>query len=135
MFDHPVLDGNAIRAQRMLRTIQGIRGITYAGGYHNFGFHEDAFTSGLLAATTYSGLDAKLPFDLEFAEGSPWDDSSRKRPAGRDFSAELLAMVFDIIQAGGVRFIVGTAGLLLMGHAGICKGQSPVSRLINSFWK
>lgn len=132
-FDHPVLDGNAIRAQRMLRTIQGIRGITYAGGYHNFGFHEDAFTSGLLAATTYSGLDAKLPFDLEFAEGSPWDDSSRKRPAKRDSSAELMAMIFDIIQAGGVRFIVGTAGLLLMGHAGICKGQ--VSRLINSFWK
>ncbi|SJL08016.1 uncharacterized protein ARMOST_11375 [Armillaria ostoyae] len=132
-FDHPVLDGNAIRAQRMLRTIQGIRGITYAGGYHNFGFHEDAFTSGLLAATTYSGLDAKLPFDLEFAEGSPWDDSSRKRPAKRDFGAELLAMIFDIIQVGGVRFIVGTAGLLLMGHTGICKGQ--VSRLINSFWK
>ncbi|KAK0504455.1 FAD/NAD(P)-binding domain-containing protein [Armillaria luteobubalina] len=133
MFDHPVLDGNGIRAQRMLRTIQGIRGITYAGGYHNFGFHEDAFTSGLLAATTYSGLNAKLPFDIEFAEGSPWDDSSRKRPVKRDFSADLLAMIFDIIQAGGVRFIVGTAGLLLMGHAGISKGQ--VSRLINSFWR
>ncbi|KAK0187599.1 FAD/NAD(P)-binding domain-containing protein [Armillaria mellea] len=119
MFDHPVLDGNAIRAQRMLRTIQGIRGITYAGGYHNFGFHEDAFTSGLLAATTYSG--------------SPWDDSSKRRPAKRDFSAELMAKIFDIIQAGGVRFIVGTAGLLLMGHAGICKGQ--VLRLIDRFWK
>ncbi|KAK0221391.1 FAD/NAD(P)-binding domain-containing protein [Armillaria fumosa] len=133
MFDHPVLDGNAIRAQRMLRTIQGIRGITYAGGYHNFGFHEDAFTSGLLAATAYSGLNAKLPFYIEFAEGSPWDDSSRKRPVKRDFSAELLAMIFDIIQAGGVKFIVGTAGLLLMGHAGISKVQ--VSRLINSFWR
>ncbi|KAG7445519.1 FAD/NAD(P)-binding domain-containing protein [Guyanagaster necrorhizus] len=133
-FDHPVLDGNAIRAQRLLRTIQGIRGITYAGGYHNFGFHEDAFTSGLLAATTYSGLNAKLPFELEFAEGSPWDDPSRKRPAKRDLYAEWLAMVFDIVQAGGVRFIVGTAGLLLMGHAGITKGQVPLSKLINSFW-
>ncbi|KAK0202214.1 FAD/NAD(P)-binding domain-containing protein [Desarmillaria ectypa] len=133
MFDHPVLDGNAIRAQRMLRTIQGIRGITYAGGYHNFGFHEDAFTSGLLAATTYSGLDAKLPFELEFAEGSPWDDSSRY-PVKRDWYAEWLAMIFDIIQAGGVRFIVGTVGLLLMGRAGISKGQVPVSKLMNSFW-
>lgn len=33
-----------------MKTIQHVRGISFAGAWLNYGFHEDGFTSGLRAA-------------------------------------------------------------------------------------
>jgi predicted NAD/FAD-binding protein len=61
-YSHPLYTSEAIRAQSLLHTIQNKRGISYAGAWTKYGFHEDGFTSGLQVAQDHLG--AKLPFEL-----------------------------------------------------------------------
>ena len=46
-FEHPMFDGAAIRAQRELPFIQGVRRTFFCGSYAGYGFHEDALAAGL----------------------------------------------------------------------------------------
>lgn len=69
-YAHPLLTTDAMKAQPRLSEIQGTRGISYAGAWTKFGFHEDAFTSGFKVAVEQLG--AKLPFEIvdsEFSRG------------------------------------------------------------------
>ncbi|XWW97763.1 hypothetical protein V2A60_005750 [Cordyceps javanica] len=62
-YSHPLYTPAAFRAQRELPRIQNTRGISYAGAWTNYGFHEDGFSSGLAAAQNHLG--AKLPFEFK----------------------------------------------------------------------
>ena len=53
-YEHPVFDAAAIRAQERLPQVQGRRRVWWAGAWSGYGFHEDAFKSGLRAA---AGVD------------------------------------------------------------------------------
>jgi predicted NAD/FAD-binding protein len=46
-FEHPMYDAAAIRAQRGLHAIQGLRDTFFCGSYCGYGFHEDALSAGL----------------------------------------------------------------------------------------
>ena len=46
-FEHPMYDAAAIRAQRTLHAIQGMRDTFFCGSYCGYGFHEDALSAGL----------------------------------------------------------------------------------------
>lgn len=46
-FEHPMFDSAAIRAQRELPFLQGVRHTFFCGSYTGYGFHEDALSSGL----------------------------------------------------------------------------------------
>ena len=46
-FEHPMYDAAAIRAQRDLHRIQGMRDTYFCGSYCGYGFHEDALAAGL----------------------------------------------------------------------------------------
>ncbi len=46
-FEHPMYDSAAIRAQRHLHEIQGVRDTYFCGSYCGYGFHEDALSAGL----------------------------------------------------------------------------------------
>ncbi|RCI14291.1 hypothetical protein L249_6110 [Ophiocordyceps polyrhachis-furcata BCC 54312] len=61
-YSHPLYTLEAVRAQKQLRLIQNKRGISYAGAWTKYGFHEDGFTSGLFVAQQHLG--ARLPFEL-----------------------------------------------------------------------
>ncbi|KAI5863436.1 amine oxidase [Durotheca rogersii] len=61
-YSHPLYTVEAMRAQRALPRIQNRRGVSYAGAWTGYGFHEDGFSSGLEVATAHLG--AKLPFEL-----------------------------------------------------------------------
>ncbi|PYH99298.1 FAD/NAD(P)-binding domain-containing protein [Aspergillus ellipticus CBS 707.79] len=61
-YEHPMFTTDAVKAQTLLPTIQGTRGISYAGAWTMYGFHEDAFTSAFEVAAR---LDAKVPFPVE----------------------------------------------------------------------
>ncbi|KJZ80179.1 hypothetical protein HIM_00029 [Hirsutella minnesotensis 3608] len=61
-YSHPLYTPAAIRAQNLLHHIQNKRGISYAGAWTKYGFHEDGFSSGLHVAQEHLG--AKLPFEL-----------------------------------------------------------------------
>ncbi|KAL7623987.1 hypothetical protein AAE478_005544 [Parahypoxylon ruwenzoriense] len=61
-YSHPLYNPAAIRAQNALPMIQNKRGISYAGAWTKYGFHEDGFSSGLYVAKAHLG--AKLPFEF-----------------------------------------------------------------------
>jgi len=97
-YDHPVLDTNAVALQRRIG-IQNTRGISYAGAWLSYGFHEDGFTSGLRAATD-AIPDVRPPFEIEDPDREPKE--------------AFAARVFDWLERSGRRVSLGAvlAGLL-----------------------
>lgn len=70
VYSHPLYTPSAIAAQKQLARIQNTRGISYAGAWTKYGFHEDGFSSGLAVAVEHLG--ATLPWDFvdsTFARG------------------------------------------------------------------
>ena len=63
VYEHPLYSPAAIRAQSRLAEIQNKRGISYAGAWTKYGFHEDGFSSGLLVAKEHLGV--KIPFEIK----------------------------------------------------------------------
>lgn len=61
-YNHPLYNATAIRSQKLLPRIQNTRGISYAGSWTKYGFHEDGFSSGLEVAIEHLG--AKLPYEF-----------------------------------------------------------------------
>lgn len=57
-----------MKAQALMPSIQNIRGISYAGAWLKYGFHEDGFTSGLRAALALQG--AHLSHSSATAKGA-----------------------------------------------------------------
>ncbi|MEP6678186.1 MAG: FAD-dependent oxidoreductase [Betaproteobacteria bacterium] len=49
-YAHPLLDAAALRGQRAIQALQGVRRTWYAGAHLGFGFHEDGLASGHAAA-------------------------------------------------------------------------------------
>lgn len=49
-YAHPFFDQDAVRAQSLLKTIQGQRNTWFAGAWTGYGFHEDGLKSGLRVA-------------------------------------------------------------------------------------
>jgi len=58
-YDHPSYDHAALSAQKRLGSIQGRDRIWYCGSYFGYGFHEDAFASGIEVSTA---LGAAAPW-------------------------------------------------------------------------
>ena len=50
LYDHPLFDSAAIKAQRQLWSLQGRRNTWFAGAYFGAGFHEDGLQAGLAVA-------------------------------------------------------------------------------------
>ncbi|KAI1269478.1 amine oxidase [Xylariaceae sp. FL1019] len=61
-YSHPLYTPEAVRALQRLPSIQNKRGISYAGAWTRYGFHEDGFSSGLHVAMKHLG--ARLPFEF-----------------------------------------------------------------------
>ena len=61
-YEHPLYTPKAVQAQARLPSIQNVRGVSYAGAWTKYGFHEDGFSSGLKVAVEHLG--ATLPFEF-----------------------------------------------------------------------
>jgi len=122
-YDHPILDAAAVDAQRRMHTIQGAGAVSYAGAWLNFGFHEDAWTSGLLAATRYAPSLAdgiSLPWAVEIVEGSSWAENPGKNAdsTGTDgILVRMLVVAFDLAERSGLRSLVGSSFGSILGVA------------------
>jgi uncharacterized protein len=55
IYEHPVFDVEALRAQARLPELQGKRNTWFCGAYFGAGFHEDGLTSGLAVAEALGG--------------------------------------------------------------------------------
>ncbi len=62
IYEHPLYDMEAIRAQRLLWNLQGARRTWFCGSYCGHGFHEDALQAGLAVAEQLGSL--KRPWKL-----------------------------------------------------------------------
>lgn len=82
----------AIQSQLQLPSIQGTRGISFAGAYLSYGFHEDGFTSGFRAVADHVPSVA-LPFDIQYPDREP--------------AQAWIASFFDIFEASGGRALLG----------------------------
>ncbi|KAJ3844054.1 FAD/NAD(P)-binding domain-containing protein [Lentinula raphanica] len=128
-YDHPVLDGKAVQAQNLMPQIQGKRNISYAGAYLKYGFHEDGFTSGLLAASDYAPAlksRVRLPFDIQYAEDRKGKSScgTYHSTTGSAGFVGWLALFFDVFEYTGLRVVVG----FVLGTGLAC-----VVRVLNMF--
>ncbi len=56
VFEHPLFDGAALRAQRQLWSLQGQGGLWYCGAHFGAGFHEDGLQAGLAVAEALGGV-------------------------------------------------------------------------------
>jgi predicted NAD/FAD-binding protein len=56
IYEHPIYDAGAHRAQRRLWTLQGRRRTWFCGAYFGAGFHEDGLQSGLALAEQLGGV-------------------------------------------------------------------------------
>ena len=103
-YHHPLYNAAAIRSQKMLPSIQNTRGISYAGAWTKYGFHEDGFSSGLKVAVEHLG--AKLPF--EFVDST----FSRGRRPHLGWADHFLRLVIQVIQMLGMLFGIISGTLL-----------------------
>ncbi|KAG6898399.1 hypothetical protein C0992_004110 [Termitomyces sp. T32_za158] len=105
-YDHPVIDHNAVKAQQQIPLIQGAAGISFAGAYLRYGFHEDGFTSGLVVATSLSSSAASVrpPFEIEYAA----------KDVNRSLGIEAIAGVFEFVEKTGVISFIGFVGSLFL---------------------
>lgn len=90
-YTHPLYTPSAVRAQKLLRTIQNKRGISYAGAWTKYGFHEDGFSSGLHVAQEHLG--AKLPFEYR---DSTYSRGIRPNLGMLDYLLRLIILIIQI---------------------------------------
>ena len=67
IFEHPIFDPAAVRAQKSLWSLQGHGGVWYCGAHFGAGFHEDGLQSGLAVAEQLGGV--RRPWTVENESG------------------------------------------------------------------
>jgi len=125
----------AVQAQNEMYKIQNTRSISYAGAYLKYGFHEDGFTSGLLAACSVDDDQESLPSSASFTAAlTGMTIPTRKLTVHPPFEIEhadhhirlslrgsenlanaLLAQIFDYFETSGARGFIGTVGAIVLG--------------------
>lgn len=79
IYEHPIFDTAALRAQRRLWSLQGQNRTWFCGSYFGAGFHEDGLQSGLAVAEALGGIRRPWSVDNESgrihldAESAPSD--------------------------------------------------------------
>ena len=91
-YHHPLYNAAAIRAQSLLPRIQNTRGISYAGAWTKYGFHEDGFSSGVKVAIEHLG--AEIPF--EFVD-STFSRGRRPVLGWRDYAVRIFVHLVQLI--------------------------------------
>ncbi|QIW97679.1 hypothetical protein AMS68_003197 [Peltaster fructicola] len=100
-YRHPLYTAEAVHAQKQLERIQNKRGVSYAGAWTKYGFHEDGFSSGLRVAIEHLG--ARVPF--EFVD-STYSRGHRPVLNWKDYLLRLvLSYILIWLRIGG--FVLG----------------------------
>jgi predicted NAD/FAD-binding protein len=79
VYEHPLFDAAALRAQQRLWSLQGHGGVWYCGAHFGSGFHEDGLQSGLAVAEQLGGV--RRPWNVENESGRIYLEPVVTRPA------------------------------------------------------
>ena len=101
-YTHPLYTPSAVHAQKLLRNIQNTRGISYAGAWTNYGFHEDGFSSGLYVAQEHLG--AKLPFKFK---NSTYSRGGKPKIGLKDLFLRLIILIIQIFVVQMLEKLIG----------------------------
>lgn len=101
-YSHPLYTPSAVSAQKRLPTIQNTRGISFAGAWTKYGFHEDGFSSGLHVAQEHLG--AKLPFEFK---DSTYSRGKRPQLGIVDYLLRLIILVIQIFVIQVLERVIG----------------------------
>ena len=85
IYEHPVFDAAAIRAQRHLWSLQGVCRTWFCGAWFGAGFHEDGLQAGLAVAEQLGGVSR--PWDVAAPSGRIHVGPPPTAPAGADSPA------------------------------------------------
>jgi predicted NAD/FAD-binding protein len=105
IYRHPLYTHAAVRAQQRLDAIQNRRGISYAGAWTKYGFHEDGFSSGLRVAVEHLG--AKIPFEFK---DSTFSRGAKPRLGLVDYVLRLWILLVQILVIEVVEGLLNMAG-------------------------
>ncbi|BBN16268.1 hypothetical protein Mp_7g04870 [Marchantia polymorpha subsp. ruderalis] len=125
---HPIPSPEAADASKRLGSIQGHRGVWYCGAYQGYGFHEDGFKAGLVAAKQLLGQKAEVLRNVK-----------QMVPSWTEYSAQqaVVAVLHKFIRTGQLQIL--EAGGSILDFIGSEKGCSlKVSIRVNSpqfYWK
>ncbi|EMC94915.1 hypothetical protein BAUCODRAFT_73017 [Baudoinia panamericana UAMH 10762] len=92
VYRHPLYTVESVRAQKRLERIQNARGVSYAGAWTKYGFHEDGFSSGVKVAIEHLG--AELPF--EFVD-STYSRGHRPDLGWRDYLLRVVLLLILLV--------------------------------------
>jgi predicted NAD/FAD-binding protein len=112
IYHHPLYNATVIRSQKLLAGIQNRRGISYAGAWTKYGFHEDGFSSGIKVAIEHLG--AELPW--EFVD-STFSRGRRPELGWKDYVVRLMVLLMQAciwIGEGVVAVLIGDKGSRVM---------------------
>ncbi len=70
LYEHPMFDAAAVRAQRQLWSLQGVNSTWFCGAHFGSGFHEDGLQSGLAVAEQLGGV--RRPWSVAHESGRIW---------------------------------------------------------------
>jgi hypothetical protein len=70
IYEHPLFDAAAMRAQKSLWSLQGAGGLWWCGAYFGAGFHEDGLQAGLSVAEALGG--GRRPWSIANESGRIW---------------------------------------------------------------
>ncbi len=85
MFEHPVMNRDAMAAQRELWSLQGEGGLWFAGAHFGAGFHEDGLQAGLAVAEQMTG--ARRPWTVDEPSGRIFLETGKARRAAEEMAA------------------------------------------------
>jgi predicted NAD/FAD-binding protein len=126
-YTHPQLNADMVQSQEEMNQIQNVRGISIAGAWLGYGFHEDGLTSGLVAAAS---IGAPPPFEIILNGGYPTHRVAPPPPVGGSLKVETVKLggpiwtwkeqsetLLDNIK-GKVFKVVGWSWIAAMGLVG-----------------
>jgi len=85
IYHHPLFDAAAMRAQRRLWSLQGVRNTWFCGSYFGAGFHEDGLQSGLAVAEALFGV--KRPWTVAEESGRIFIGQDYRAPEATGIAA------------------------------------------------
>mgnify|MGYP001550294643 FL=1 len=85
MFEHPIMNREAIAAQQELGSLRGEGGVWFAGAHFGAGFHEDGLQAGLAVAEQMTG--ARRPWTVDEPSGRIFCETGTARRAAEEMAA------------------------------------------------